>query len=104
MYGDGSVTNYLNINAFSQPALGRLGNMGHNDILGPVYWQFDMALSRAFKVRESQRVEVRAEAFNLLNRLRMGPPTLALNAPKTFGQVTTAFDPRIVQFAPKYVF
>ena len=104
VYGDGSATNYLNINAFSQPALGTLGNMGHNDILGPVYWQFDLALSRAFKVREGQRVEVRAEAFNVLNELRMGPPNLGLNAPTTFGQVTTALDPRIMQFALKYVF
>jgi hypothetical protein len=104
VYGDGSLTDYLNINAFAIPALGTLGNMGHNDILGPAFWQFDAAVSRAFRVREGQRVEVRVEAFNVLNGLRKGPPNLALNAPTTFGQITTALDPRIMQFAMKYVF
>jgi hypothetical protein len=104
VYGNGSLTGYLNINAFALPALGTLGNMGHNDILGPDFWQFDLGLSRSFRVREGQRVEVRAEAFNVLNGLRKGAPNLGLNAPTTFGQITTALDPRIMQFAMKYVF
>lgn len=78
--------------------------MGHNDILGLDFWQFDMALSRSFRVREGQRVEVRAEAFNVLNGLKKGAPNLALNTPTTFGQITTALEPRIMQFAMEYVF
>ena len=50
---------------------------------------------------ETKRAEV-AGAFNLTNSFRRGNPTVALNS--TFGQITTALDPRIMQFALKYVF
>ena len=70
---------------------------------GPGIWQFDAALSRTFQVRETQRLEFRAEAFNVTNSFRMNNPTTNLNS-NTFGQVTSAQDPRIMQFALKYFF
>ena len=80
--------------------------MGRNNVLGPVYWGLDVALSRTFQVREGQRLEVRGEAFNLTNSLRKGNPNLTLNN-QNFGLINSAAtnaDPRIVQFALKYVF
>jgi hypothetical protein len=65
--------------------------------------QFDASLSRAFQISEGQRVEVRTEAFNVLNSFRRQNPVTALNS-ATFGQVIAALDPRIMQFALKYVF
>ena len=62
-----------------------------------------MALSRVFRVRESQRMEFRAEAFNVTNSLIRGNPALSLNS-NTFGQINTSRDARIMQFALKYVF
>jgi hypothetical protein len=103
VYGDKSVSNYLNPNAFAIPAVGTLGNMGRSTILGPGYWQFDMALSRTFQVREAQRLEFRAEAFNVSNTFFMNNPTTNRNS-NTFGQVLSSRDPRIMQFALKYVF
>jgi len=97
---------YLNRAAFQNPALGTLGNMGRNNIEGPSFFNFDLALSRVFRVRESQRLEVRAEAFNVTNSLRPGNPSLSLTSP-TFGvinQSATGAEPRIMQFALKYVF
>jgi len=85
------------------PALGTLSNMGASSVRGPGSWQFDMALSRAFRVRETQRLEFRGEAFNLTNSFRMNDPTTVLNS-TVFGQVTSAKDPRIMQFVLKYVF
>ncbi len=103
-YGDkSSLTNYLNPLAFTRPANGSYGNMGPNNIQGPGTWQFDMALSRAFLFRETQRVEIRAEAFNVTNSLRPGEPGTNLNV-NTFGRITSSRDPRIMQFALKYVF
>src|SRR4029077_11910565 len=107
-YGDKTVKNYLNPAAFAQPALGTLGNTGAGSIAGPGTWQFDTALSRTFQFRETQRMEFRAEAFNVLNGFRMNDPVVSLNS-STFGQViptsaSPAYDPRIMQFALKYLF
>jgi hypothetical protein len=94
---------YLNPNAFAAPATGTFGNMGRNSIVGPGNWGFDMALSRSFTVRENDRLEFRGEAYNVTNSFRPRNPATAVNN-RTFGQIRTAFDPRILQFALKYVF
>ena len=102
-YGNGSLTNFLNPAAFVQPAIGTIGNMGPLSISGPKFWQLDMALSRVFALRESGKIEARFEAFNVTNSLRPIKPTTTLSS-NTFGQILGAFDPRIMQFALKYVF
>jgi hypothetical protein len=100
----GPLTQWLNPAAFALPDLGTYGNVGYNSIVGPAQWSFDMAVSRQFRFRETQRFEVRAEAFNVTNSFRPQNPATALNNTATFGQIRTAQDPRIVQFALKYVF
>jgi hypothetical protein len=102
-YGDKSVRRYLNPAAFALPALGTFGNLGQSSIAGPGTWQFDVALSRTFQFREAQRLEFRAEAFNVTNAFLMNKPVTNFNS-GNFGQVTSAKDPRIMQFALKYVF
>ena len=102
-FGDKSISNYLNPAAFTVPALGTLGAIGRNSIVGPGTWQFDAALSRTFQIREAQKLEFRAEAFNVTNSFKMTNPTTNLSS-NLFGQVTSARDPRIMQFALKYFF
>ena len=104
-YGNGSgpLSNFLNPAAFALPDLGTLGNIGRNSIRGPETWSFDLALSRAFSFREDQRLEFRAEAFNVTNSFRPGNPNQVLSN-NTFGVIRTSLDPRIMQFALKYVF
>jgi hypothetical protein len=63
-----------------------------------------MSLVRSFAVRERQKVEVRAEAFNLLNHYRPGAPAASIGSLASFGQITGGGDPRIMQFAFKYIF
>jgi hypothetical protein len=117
-YGDKSgdpLTNFLNPAAFALPAVGENGNSGRGSIQGPASWSFDMALSRIFQVTENQRLEFRAEAYNITNSFR--PDTIAASgfsgcssgqcvslSTNTFGQIRTSLDPRIMQFALKYVF
>jgi hypothetical protein len=95
---------WLDINAFAQPALGTLGNVGAYSIFGPGYWQLDMAISRDFRVREGQTLQIRAEGFNVPNSMRPQNPNVGLNAGATFGRIFAAYDPRIIQFALKYAF
>jgi hypothetical protein len=99
----GPRSQYLNPAAFSQPALGTLGNFGRVNVDPPGTWQFDLAVARVFTMTERQRLEFRAEAYNVTNSFRPGNPNTVLNSP-TFGQILTSLDPRILQFAMKWVF
>jgi hypothetical protein len=103
VYGNKTLTNYLNPAAFSRPSDGKNGSAGRASVEGPGSWGLDLALSRIFPFRESQRLEFRAEAFNVTNSLRMGNPNTNTSN-SNFGQITTAGDPRIMQFAVKYIF
>jgi hypothetical protein len=104
-YGDKSYRNYLNRAAFAEPALGTLGNLQRNGIRGPGNKVVDLSLVRRFRFG-THAIEARAEAFNAFNWFNPG----LVNAPVTnfnsvqFGQITSADDPRIMQFALKYSF
>ena len=104
------LSQYLNPAAFRLPPFGSSGNLGRGNIQGPPIWSFDMALARAFQVSEGRRLEVRVEAYNVTNSFRptfvtTGASILGLSlAINTFGQIRNSLDPRIMQFALKYVF
>jgi len=102
-------TQYLNPAAFGSPAPGTLGNLGRVTLSLPLFWQFDVALARTFHVRESQSLEFRVEGFNVLNSFRPGTPgggpVVDTNLTSAqFGKILTALEPRIMQFALKYLF
>jgi hypothetical protein len=98
-----NAAQYLNPAAFQAPATGTYGNLGIASIEGPGWVTIDMGLVRNFRIRESQALQLRGEAFNLPNHTRLDNPTTALNS-STFGKILTAEDPRIVQVAVKYTF
>jgi hypothetical protein len=106
---------YFNVSAFADPALGTFGNLGWNSVVGPTFWEVDMALSRIFRIREKQSIEIRADAFNLTNSFVSDPassaspgsavvnPFQAINSP-LFGVNNAAYPTRKIQFALKYAF
>src|SRR5688572_6799728 len=103
-YGDrDSLTNYLNPASFSRPANGAYGDQVRGSFEGPGDRIVDIALVRAFRF-STHRIEARIESFNAFNWFRPGNPGTNLNAPATFGRVTTAQAPRAMQFAAKYSF
>ncbi len=108
-----TINCWINPHAFAAPATGTLGNSGINSLVGPGYFDVDVALSRRFRTTEHQYFEIRAESFNIQNRanflspasagLAGGTSGSALNA-STFGRILADVSPRIMQFAVKYVF
>jgi hypothetical protein len=94
---------FIRREAFALPALGTYGNMKFNSVRGFAVWHFDMAVSRIFDVVADHRVEFRVEALNVLNAVRPSDPSFNV-ASSNFGRVTGVLDPRIMQFALKYVF
>ena len=108
-----SVSHWINTAAFALPALGTYGNLGLNNMKGPGVFQFNMALSRTFTIAERKTIQVRAESFNLPNHLNPSAPAGSVSSSATFGQILSdisgnngldAGDPRIIQFAMKFVF
>ena len=65
----------------------------------------DMALAKSFKMPwEGHRMQLRGEAFNVLNNVNFIQPSLALYAPTTFGEYQNTTPPRVMQFALRYEF
>ncbi|MBN8733397.1 MAG: TonB-dependent receptor [Acidobacteria bacterium] len=102
---------WLNRAAFAAPASGTYGSAGRNRFNGPGLWQFDLGLSKQFRVTEAVNIDFRTEFFNLFNRAQYGNPVNNIVTP-TFGRIlTTANDgatgagtSRQIQFALRLSF
>jgi hypothetical protein len=78
------------------------GNSGHNILFGPGVRNLDLSLSKSFPITESKRLQFRAESFNFTNTPVFGQPGATLNGLGA-GQITSAGDPRRVQFGLKFI-
>ena len=108
-----TLTNYYNRDAFAQPAPGTFGNMRRNSLVGPRYSSVDLSVSRQVRVVPTHTLELRVEAFNVLNTFNWGDPAEGLFGSgafanlnsRLFGSITTqAGSPRIIQLGVKYTF
>jgi hypothetical protein len=78
--------------------------MGVGSLRGPGFWDWSQTVSRKFQVAERQELEIRLEAFNVTNSLRLGNPNVTLSGGQ-FGRITSSNGgPRVMQVALKYVF
>jgi len=95
----------LNIAAFTANAPGTYGNSGRNSLRSAPWIHVDPAVMKTFSLfREKLHLMFRAEAFNVLNHPNKLLPSADLNAPSTFGQISGARDPRILQLSSKFQF
>jgi hypothetical protein len=63
-----------------------------------------MAVAKATKITERVSLQFRAEFFNIFNHAEFLEPGTNISDSATFGQVTSTYDPRIIQFGGKIVF
>ncbi len=92
---------YFDTSVFSNAPQFTLGHASRNPVRGPGYRNVDIALVRRLEVGAST-LELRAEVFNVMNWPFLGAPNTSFgNA--AFGTITTAGDPRVIQFAIKWV-
>ncbi len=76
---------------------------GRGILRGPGRTNFDMAVAKATKITERVSLQFRAEFFNIFNHAEFLEPDTNISS-GTFGQVTSTYDPRIIQFGGKFVF
>jgi len=92
------ISKWFNTSAFTVNALGSIGSGRRNQLIGPGGWNADYSLFKSFFIRERTELQLRGEFFNVFNHTRLGAPVATVTS-TTFGQITSANDPRIVQLA-----
>jgi hypothetical protein len=110
--GDRTFSREFNTAAFALPAVGTLGNAGTNVMYGPGVNNWDLSVTKHFKVfSESKVLSFRGEFYNAFNHTQFsGWNTSAtfngqgqqINA--AFGQASGARPPRAVQLSARFAF
>ena len=103
---------FFNTCAFQNPAYGSTGDVSINSLEGPGEKNVDFALLKKIPLGESRRLELRAETFNAFNHPNFefaipGPQNTnysTVMGSSTFGYVTGAQAPRLLQFAAKFYY
>jgi hypothetical protein len=91
---------------FNNPA-GSTGNLPLNFLNGPWYFNWNAGFFRNFRIGEKRQLQLRAEAFNVLNHANffIGESSGIFNVNSTnFGRITSTYDPRIIQFGARFDF
>lgn len=95
-----STERWFDTSAFAVAPQFTLGTSSRNPVRGPGYKTVDFAVIKRTSIREKLKIEFRAEVFNSLNTPPLGNPNGVLgNA--AFGTITSAGDPRVIQFGLK---
>ena len=85
-----SIFNWFDKSAFTTPAsnIGRFGNVGPGQLIGPGTVVFDSKLQKRFYVREKIYFQLEGSATNLFNHPNFGLPARNLSS-SSFGRITT---------------
>ena len=92
------------------PTAASYGTLRRNQLRGPGFFTVDSSLVKNTQLHEGVTVQLRAEMFNIFNRINAGNPTTGPTS-AAFGQITAARNsgfgsgaPFNVQFAGKLIF
>lgn len=90
---------WFNTNAFEDPQPFTFGNAGRNILPGPGTAIVDFSMHRRFAITERLGLQLRLEAFNLLNHPNWGIPGQYPDFGPFFGKIFATGQPRRFQFA-----
>lgn len=97
------LAQYFNAAVFMSNAKGTFGNAGRNILTGPGTANLDFGVVKSVRIFDRLSTQIRAESFNLLNHANFVNPNNNLSS-TTFGRITSAGSPRVVQLALKMTF
>jgi len=110
--GDRTFNRYFDTSVFLMPAIGTVGNAARTVLRGPGTNNWDTAIYKQFPIRDRFRLQFRWELYNIFNHTQFTSvdttarynPTTGAQINPTFGQLTAAASPRIMQFALRFYF
>jgi len=101
-----SINSWFDTTLFAQPPVNGIepGTVRPGSVRGPGATRLDFAISKNTRIAERVNLQFRVESTNLLNHTNLDGIGTWLLDTSTFGKVTSARDPRIVQLALKLLF
>jgi hypothetical protein len=110
--GDRTLTYNFNTAAFALPAVGTLGNAGTNILYGPGVNNWDLSITKRFRLfSESRTLSIRGEFYNAFNHTQFSSwnTSAIFNAQgqqinPAFGQDSAARLPRNIEISARLVF
>jgi hypothetical protein len=110
--GDRTLDRGFNTAAFALPAVGTMGNLGQNVLYGPGINNWDVSVTKRFKVFSEARIlSFRGELYNAFNHTQISSynTSFQFNAAgqqlnPALGQANGARPPRNVQISARFVF
>ncbi|MBV8905361.1 MAG: TonB-dependent receptor, partial [Acidobacteriia bacterium] len=85
------------------PAYAPFGDAGRNAFRAPGLEQWDLAVDKRFRIKESVALQFRSEFFNVTNHTNFGLPG-AISTSAAFGTIRTTYPARQIQFALTLLF
>jgi len=98
-----TVAQWFNTSAFAAPAWGFFGNAGPGTIRSPSENVWNWSLYKTFPITERLKLQFRGEFFNIFNHTSLGNVDTSVGS-GTYGQITSALNPRILEFALRLTF
>ena len=98
------ISQYFDTSLVHQNAPGTFGNSPRNFLRNQSFFNVDASLHKAFAITERLNFQLRGEAFNLLNNVHLNQPGANASATSSFGVITGAGDPRILQLGARISF
>lgn len=99
-----SIHEFINTSCFVIPPAGSFGDASPTPLFGPDYIDFDSSLFKNFALMEGTSLSFRTEVFNVFNHPQFAYPGLSVGS-ASFGRITqTVGNPRLIQFALKFLF
>ncbi len=87
---------WLQTGCFAAPATGLFGTGGFDILNGPGVDNTDLGAHKTFDIHDNLRFTVRGEFFNVFNHAQFNNPDSGV-ASGTFGRITSARSPRLIQ-------
>ncbi len=105
--GPKTPAQWFTTSCFEVPAQFTYGNAGRDIVIGPGLDDFDATLQKEFPIREAMKLQFRLDVFDFFNHPNFNAPVGAgrtYSTSSSFGQITSAQDPRDMQFSLRLAF